>query len=84
MMAVGWMQNNVSNQKNSDWQASLRQSGMSHSTCFLSKEIVDGALGLRSLDLSCNQFTDDLADELCPILYGEAPLSGREHTTQTW
>jgi len=81
MIAVAWMQSNVSNQKNTNWQASLRQSGKFHSTCIPLKEIVDGALGLSSLDLSYNQFTDDLADELCPILYGETPLSGREHAT---
>lgn len=72
------MQNNLNNQKSSDWQASLRQSGLPHSTCVPLKE-VEGPLGIRTLDLSYNQFTDDLADELCPILYGEVPLSGREH-----
>ncbi|XP_073387612.1 uncharacterized protein [Physcomitrium patens] len=57
-------------------QSTLRQSATRHSTCMPSKEIADaGPQGLRVLDLSYNQFTDDLANKLCPILYGEAPLS---------
>lgn len=63
-------------------QSTLRQSATRHSTCMPSKEIADaGPQGLRVLDLSYNQFTDDLANKLCPILYGEAPLSGRKQTS---
>ena len=79
--AVALTQNGATNHKDVDWQASLRQSGTFHSTCTPPKEAADGARGLRSLDLSHNQFTDDLADELCPVLYEDAPLTGRELTT---
>lgn len=41
------------------------------------KQVLEENEGLAALDLSFNQFTDDLAEEMYPILQAGPPLTGK-------
>ena len=66
--------------KDADRQVTLRQSGTFHSTYIPSKKTADGARLART-QIPWSFIQPDLPYELCPILYGKAPLSGRKLIT---
>lgn len=81
ILEITLIQNSTTNKKDVKWQTTLRQFETSHNIRIPSNVAANKASGLRSLDLSYNQFTDDLAHELCSILYGNAPLSCKKLTS---
>lgn len=66
----------MSRKEETVWQTTLRESIINPYSYFRVKQVVAGTPGLTALDLSYNHLSDNLADELCPILQGGPPLTG--------